>query len=152
ELKAFLGKDVKVLFNTDWHLDHTGSNEILKQAGAKIVAHENTKLWIGADFYSDWEKRSYKPRPAAALPTETFYTTGKMTFGSESIEYGYLPQAHTDGDIYVFFPGANVLVTGDVMTVGQYPVLDYVTGGWLGGLQNANAALLKIANADTRII
>ena len=56
--------------------------------------------------------------------------------------------AHTDGDIYVFFPQQNVLVAGDVLSVGQYPILDYVTGGWIGGLQNANQALLKIVNAD----
>jgi hypothetical protein len=39
-----------------------------------------------------------------------------------------------------------------VLSVGQYPILDYVTGGWIGGLQNANQALLKIANAETRIV
>jgi cyclase len=148
----FKGQPVKTVFNTDWHLDHTGSNEAFKKAGAKIVAHENTRLWIGADFYSDWDKHTYKPRPAAALPTDTFYTSGKMTFGKEPIEYGYMPQAHTDGDIYVFFPSQNVLVAGDVLTVDQYPVLDYVTGGWIGGLQNGLRDLLKVAKDDTRII
>jgi glyoxylase-like metal-dependent hydrolase (beta-lactamase superfamily II) len=148
----FKGQAVKTVFNTDWHLDHTGSNEAFKKAGAKVVAHENTRLWISADFYSDWDKHTYKPRPAAALPTDTFYTSGKMTFGNEPIEYGYMPQAHTDGDIYVFFPAQNVLVAGDVLTVGQYPVLDYVTGGWIGGLQNGLRDLLKVAKEDTRII
>jgi len=148
----FKGQRISVAFNTDWHFEHTGSNEALRKAGAKIIAHENTKLWIGADFYSDWEKRTYKPRPPDALPTDTFYTTGKMVFGEEPIEYGYMAQAHTDGDIYVFFPRQNVLVAGDVLSVGEYPILDYVTGGWIGGLQNANQALLKIANAETRIV
>ena len=150
--ERFNGQRVTAMFNTDWHLEHTGSNEAFRKSGAKIIAHENTKLWIGADFYSDWENKRYKPRPAEALPTETFYTTGKMTFGNEQIEYGYMMQAHTDGDIYVFFPQQNVLVTGDVVSVGRYPILDYVTGGWIGGLQNANQALLKIANGETRIV
>lgn len=148
----FKGQPVRAVFNTDWHLDHTGSNELFRKAGAKIYAHENTKLWIGADFYSDWDKHTYKPRPAAALPTNTFYTSGKMTFGKEPIEYGYVAQAHTDGDIYIFFPGQNVLAAGDLLSVGTYPLLDYVTGGWLGGLQNANTALLKVVNEETRII
>src|SRR6516165_5460526 len=56
----FKGQAVKAIINTDWHLDHTGSNEMFRKAGSKIYAHENTKLWIGADFYSDWEKRVYK--------------------------------------------------------------------------------------------
>jgi len=148
----FKDQPVKVVFNTDWHFEHTGSNEAFRKAGAKIIAHENTKLWIGADFYSDWEKRRYKRRPADAFPNETFYTNEKMTFGTERIEYGYMAQAHTDGDIYVFFPNQNILVAGDVLSVGQYPILDYVTGGWIGGLQNANQALLKLVTADTRII
>jgi glyoxylase-like metal-dependent hydrolase (beta-lactamase superfamily II) len=148
----FKGQPVKTVFNTDWHLEHTGSNDAFKKAGAKIMAHENTKLWIGADFYSDWDKHTYKPRTAEARPTDTFYVSGKMAFGNEKIEYGYMPQAHTDGDVYVFFPTQNVLVAGDVVSVGQYPVLDYVTGGWIGGLQNGLRDLLKVGNADTRII
>jgi cyclase len=148
----FKGSRVGVVFNTDWHLEHTGSNEVFRKSGAKILAHENTKLWLGTDFYSDWEKKRYKPRPAEALPSETFYTNGKTTFAGEPIEYGYMSQAHTDGDIYVFFPKQNVLVAGDVLSVGHYPILDHVTGGWLGGLQNANQALLKVANAETKIV
>ena len=148
----FKGKPVRTLFNTDWHLEHTGSNEPVRKAGAKVMAHENTKLWIGADFYSDWEKKSYKPRPAIAQPNETFYTSGTTMFGAEKVEYGYAPQAHTDGDIYVFFPGPNILYAGDLLSVGKYPVLDYVTGGWLGGLQQASQALLKVVNEQTKII
>jgi glyoxylase-like metal-dependent hydrolase (beta-lactamase superfamily II) len=148
----FKGQRVSAVFNTDWHSEHTGSNEAFRKSGAKIIAHENTKLWLGADFYSDWENKRYKPRPAEALPTETFYTDSKMTFGSARVEYGYMMQAHTDGDIYVFFPEQNVLVAGDVVSVGQYPILDYVTGGWIGGLQNATQALLKVGNAETKIV
>ena len=58
---------VDTLFNTHWHWDHTGSNEKLAKTGTKIIAHEYTKLWLGADFYVDWQNRQYKPRPAAAL-------------------------------------------------------------------------------------
>jgi glyoxylase-like metal-dependent hydrolase (beta-lactamase superfamily II) len=148
----FKAQPVKTVFNTDWHLEHTGSNEAFRKAGAKIISHENTKLWLGNDFFSDWENKRYKPRPAEALPSETFYTTGKATFGAEPIEYGYMMQAHTDGDVYVFFPQQNVLVAGDVLSVGRYPILDYVTGGWIGGMQQANQTLLKIANAETKIV
>ena len=52
---------------------------------------------MGAEMYVDWEKRTYKPLSAQALPNQTFYTPGKMTVGNERIEYGHLGQAHTDG-------------------------------------------------------
>ncbi len=143
---------VQMLFNTHWHYDHTGSNEALGKAGARILAHENTKLWLGGDFYVEWEQRAYKPRPAQALPNETFYTSGKTSFGSEEVVYDYLPRAHTDGDIAVFLPRHNVLVAGDLVTVGSYPVLDYTTGGWLGGMVDATKALIERSDDRTRIV
>ena len=147
------GKHVQALVNTHWHWDHTGGNERLGKDKVKIIAHENTKLWLGADFYCDWQdNRHYTPRPKAALPTETFYTSGKMTANGQDIEYAYLPRAHTDSDTYVFFPKANVLVAGGLVSVGHYPVLDYTTGGWIGGMDDASKALLGIANKDTRIV
>src|SRR5262245_26417225 len=68
----FKWQRVAAVFSTDWHLEHTGSTQAFRRAGGRVIAHENTKLWIGADFYSDWETKRYKPRPQDALPTETF--------------------------------------------------------------------------------
>ena len=147
------GQHIHTLINTHWHWDHTGGNERLGKDKVKIIAHENTKLWLGADFYCDWQdNRHYTPRPKVALPTETFYTSGQMTANGQDIVYGYLPRAHTDSDIYVFFPKANVLVAGGLVSVGAYPVLDYTTGGWIGGMDDASKALVGIANKDTRIV
>jgi cyclase len=146
------GKRVQSLFNTDWHREHTGANETVGKTGAKIIAHENTKQYLGAEIYVDWQNRTYKPLPTQALPNQTFYTSGTMTFGVERIDYGHLGQAHTDAAIYVFFPGSNVLVAGDALSVGKYPIADYTTGGWLGGLLAANKTLLGLANAETRIV
>jgi glyoxylase-like metal-dependent hydrolase (beta-lactamase superfamily II) len=145
---------VQVLFNTDWHWDNTGSNETLGKAGAKIIAHENTKLWLGAEVDVEWQKRIYKPLPAKALPAQTIFNnrSGKITFGKQQVTYGHVFQAHTDGDIYVFFPESNVLVTGDVFTVGAYPIPDYSTGGWLGGLVNGTKTLMAVGDAKTRVI
>ncbi len=147
------GQHIHTLINTHWHWDHTGGNERLGKDKVKIIAHENTKLWLGADFYCDWQdNRHYTPRPKVALPTETFYTSGQIRANGQDVVYGYLPRAHTDSDIYVFFPKANVLVAGGLVSVGAYPVLDYTTGGWIGGMDDASKALVGIANKDTRIV
>jgi glyoxylase-like metal-dependent hydrolase (beta-lactamase superfamily II) len=146
------GKPVEMLFNTSWRDEHTGSNESLGAAGAQILAHENTKLWLGADFFVEWEDRHYGPHPAAALPNKTFYTSGAVDFDGRKIEYLHLPRAHTDGDVAVLFRDANVLVAGGLATVGAYPVVDYVTGGWIGGLEAATRALLDATDESTRIV
>ena len=45
-----------------------------------------------------------------------------------------------------------MLVAGGAVTFGAYPVLDYTTGGWIGGLVDATTKLLDITNADTLIV
>ena len=72
---------IQALFNTHWHPEVTGSNDLLGKSGAKIIAHENTRLWMGAEIISMWQHRTYPPRPKDARPNTTFYTTGKMMFG-----------------------------------------------------------------------
>jgi glyoxylase-like metal-dependent hydrolase (beta-lactamase superfamily II) len=140
------------LFTTHWHWEQTGSNTVLGGAGTRIVAHENTRLWLSTDVDSKWEQRVYKRLPPKARPGKTFYTTGSLDFGGERIEYGHLPQAHTDGDLYVLFRNANVVVAGGVVSAGAYPVIDYCTGGWIGGMAIATETLLALGNEGTRFI
>jgi cyclase len=144
---------VELLFNTHWHPAHTGGNEALRTGDTDILAHELTRLWMSTEYYVDWEDRTYTPRDAAALPTRTFYSTAPqplvVEIGDEEIEYGHLPEAHTDGDIYVWLKERNVLAAGGVVTFGAYPVIDHATGGWIGGLVDATKKLLDITNADT---
>ncbi len=146
------GLPVRVLFNTHWHLDHTGSNEALGKAGAKIIAHHNTKRWLSSRVYVEAQARWYSPRPSEAIPTQEIAGLERLHFGDETIQYGPLAPAHTNGDIYVFFQNANVLMASDVVSVGRYPIMDYSTGGWIGGMIDATAALLKIGDASTRIV
>ena len=145
-----------VLFNTHWHTGHTGANEPFGRQGAKIVAHENTRLWMSTEYHVDWQDRTYGPQPAAALPTETFFSSDPqpivLDLGGERIEYGHLREAHTDGDIYVFFRERNVIAAGGVVSAGAYPVLDYATGGWIGGLMDATQALIALSDGDTIIV
>jgi cyclase len=82
----------------------------------------------------------------------TFYTSGSVDFGGRKVEYRYLPRAHTDGDVAVFFPDANVLAVGALLAVGAYPVPDYATGGWIGGLEAATRALLDATDSSTKVV
>ena len=64
------GKRLTTLFNTDWCADHTGSNEALGAIGAQIIAHEHTKQYLANDQFVEWQKRTYKAKPPAALSDE----------------------------------------------------------------------------------
>ena len=154
--KELGGAPVDLLFNTHWHLAHTGGNEALAAAGTRIIAHENTRLWMSTEHYVDWQDRRYAPRPAAALPTDTFFSSDPqpqaIDLGDERLEYGHLREAHTDGDIYVFLRERNVIATGGVVAGDGYPVLDHATGGWIGGLMDATRKLLDLTDADTLVV
>ena len=143
---------VKLLFNTHWHGDHVGSNEFLGAKGVKIMAHANAKKWLSQKVVSEAFGSTTEPLKPEGLPTELITKNGKMKFGKESIDYVYYPLAHTDNDVYLFFPAANVLHTGDLFFNTTYPVIDYSTGGWIGGMHMALDQLLKVGNAQTKII
>jgi glyoxylase-like metal-dependent hydrolase (beta-lactamase superfamily II) len=161
-LKGFLGErfgnaPVGVLFNTHWHLDHTGGNDALVgERSIPVIAHENTRLWMSTKFYSDWEERHYERRAPAARPNRTFFTSDRqpltLDFSGEAVSYGHLLEAHTDGDIYVRFPQHNVIVAGGAVTAERYPVLDFITGGWIGGMVDATTKLLAMTDDETLVV
>jgi glyoxylase-like metal-dependent hydrolase (beta-lactamase superfamily II) len=143
---------IRTLFNSHWHLDQTGSNEAIGRSGATIIAHEKTRQRLATDYYLPIEDRYQKALPPEAQPSETFYTRGEMLVDDERIEYGYLLEAHTDGDIYVFFRDQNVLAAGDAVSPLRDPELDWFGGGWLGGRVDALQLLLDISDEHTQFI
>ena len=146
------GGRVTTLFNTHWHREQVGGNLAFGRSEATIIAHEKTRAHLATDYYLWDEDRYEKARPAAAHPTVTFFSGDQALAGNERIEYGHLLEAHTDGDIYVFFRDANVLAAGDAISPLRDPVLDWFGGGWLGGRVDAQEKLLKLSNAETRIV
>lgn len=146
------GGRVRVLFNTHWHSDQVGANEALGRAGAKIIAHEKTRVRLATGYYLPAEDRYTKPLPDKALPAESFYTRGETLVDGERIEYGYLLEAHTDGDIYVYFRDSNVLAVGCAVSPTRDPVLDWFGGGWLGGRIDALKLLLEIGDERTQFV
>jgi glyoxylase-like metal-dependent hydrolase (beta-lactamase superfamily II) len=144
---------VHTLFNTHWHPEQTGSNESLGQAGATIVAQENTKLWLTTEVTWPWNDETVEPLPRVALPNKTFYGDAELDVGGRRVRCGHLRDCpHTDGDMYVFFPDDNVLAVGDAVTGAGWPAIDWWTGGWIGGLVGGLDMLFYVANAETRIV
>jgi len=145
------GRVVTVL-NTHWHPDQVGSNAAFGRDGAAIVAHAKTRQRLAAGYYLPDEDRYQPPAPPAARPTRIFHDRGELSVDGERVEYGYLLEAHTDGDIYVHFRDANVIAVGDAVSPARDPAIDWFGGGWLGGRVDALARLLERIDDETLVV
>jgi glyoxylase-like metal-dependent hydrolase (beta-lactamase superfamily II) len=146
------GAPITHLINTHWHFDHADGNEWLHAAGAKIIAHENTRKHLaGIQRVEDWDY-NFLPSPAGAIPSEVFAKEHQLKLDGATIDLKYHGPAHTDGDISVTFTEANILHAGDIYWNGIYPFIDYSTGGSIDGTIAASDACLAMAGNDTIII
>jgi cyclase len=144
------GGPVRTLFNTHWHPEQTGSNQTLGTAGVTIIAQENTRLWLQQNITWPWNGKKFNKFPKVAQPNKTFYDKGALDSG---IRYGYISDAaHTDGDLYVYFPQQNILAVGDAAYGQGWPVVDWWTGGWIGGIVGGLQRIQSVANKDTKIV
>ena len=151
-LKSISDKGVHTLFNTHWHDEQCGGNEVIGKSGARIIASQKTWHHLSTEYYLPHEQRYHKALPAAALPTMKFTDKASAQIGGANIDYGTLIEPHTDGDIYVYFREANILAAGGAVSSDSDPELDWYGGGWLGGRATSLATLVKLTNADTLII
>jgi glyoxylase-like metal-dependent hydrolase (beta-lactamase superfamily II) len=143
---------IQTLINTHWHPEQTGCNEAVGRDGGVIIAHEKTRMYLSNSVTSVTFEGRLKPLPEVARPTKTTQQGGSLKFAGKQVDYGYLPQAHTDGDLFVHFPEMNVLIGGGVVSGEQWPLLDYHNGAWFGGRVRACERLAKLVQPDTRVV
>ena len=143
---------VHTLINTHAHPEQVGANEAVGKAGGTIVAHENAKRYLSTPVESVTFKGRRKPLPSPARPTKAVRGDGSMEFGGQQIDYGYLPAAHTDGDLFLYLPKLNLLDAGGVVSAESWPLVDYKNGAWLGGRVRALERLADMVKPDTRVV
>lgn len=147
-------EDIKYLINTHIHVDHVGGNANLAERGVVIFSHENTRQRF-------LEERSRFPRaggswvpqqPESARPQITFNDEMTFHFNGEEVLTFKVPPAHTDGDVFVYFPESDVMHLGDVYRTTSYPIIDLYNGGSLRGTIAALDQAIDMAGPNTKVI
>ena len=155
-LKAVHGRlgtrRIHSLVNTHWHPEQTGLNEAAGKDGATILAHEVTRLCTGRKLRSPLFDGTIGPLPEGARPTKTTYDREAFDFDGEEVQVRHLPGAHTDGDLYVYFPKRNVVVAGGPVTSDRWPVMDYLNGGFMHGFVRSYEILSDLVKPDTLVV
>ena len=151
-LNSLDSRPIKRLINTHWHFDHSDGNEWLHAEGATILAHENTRKHLDSgQRVADWNF-NFPPAPAGALPSEVITAGKTLHHNGMTLSLSVHPNAHTDGDIAVYFTEADILHTGDVWWNGIYPFIDYSTGGGIDGTIRAADAVISMTSDKTIIV
>jgi glyoxylase-like metal-dependent hydrolase (beta-lactamase superfamily II) len=143
---------VKYLINTHFHGDHTGGNAGFAQEGVTVLAEDWVRYRLGNGTVNGLTGNRTPPAPPAALPKEVYADTKILELGGRTAHLGHPTNAHTDGDTFVYLRDANVLSTGDIVTFGRYPNIDFANGGNIRGMITAVDGYLNIANDNTKIV
>ena len=151
-IAAVSPQPIKFLINTHHHGDHTGGNGPFAAGGVTVVGHVNLKTMLAAGTTHNVSGAKVPPLPANALPKQTYTDASTVAVKGRSAQLKHPLNAHTGGDTYVYFADANVLSTGDTVTVGRYPNIDFLNGGNIKGMIAASDAYLALANDTTKIV
>ncbi len=142
-IKDITNKPVDFLINTHFHWDHAGNNGPMAKAGARIFAHENARQRL---------REELDKAADGALPVFTFAHEMHFHLNGNDMQILHLPNAHTDGDIAIFFKNLNTIHTGDVYVNGKFPYIDIENGGSIAGIIAAHQKIITLTNDETKII
>jgi glyoxylase-like metal-dependent hydrolase (beta-lactamase superfamily II) len=147
-LASVNGDPIKQLINTHWHFDHAGGNEWVHEAGASILAHENTRKHLSRDTRVEGNfSYTFPAVPAGALPSTVFKEEHTLHANNSTLLLKHYQPAHTDSDISVHFVEADILHTGDTFWNRDYPFIDYWTGGSIDGqIRAAEANIARVTD------
>ena len=150
-IKQLTPQPIKFVVNTHVHGDHTGGDENFGKMGATIISREELRFRL-AHPNPQANGQPGTPAPAVGLPKQTYRERLTLYMNGEEVQLIAVPRAHTDGDTMVYFPGLDIIMTGDFYRAIQYPNVDRGNGGSLQGLIDGLGTVIGRAGPATKII
>ena len=136
-----------LIINTHFH--HGGANDAFGQE-TTIIAHHTVRARMQREVLM-YGQMPIGPWTSAGLPDLTFDSTLTVHFNNDTLRLLHFPEAHTDGDVVVFFEKANVVVTGDLF-VPSLGVCDLANGCRWDAFLEGMRRLLELVPRDAVIV
>jgi glyoxylase-like metal-dependent hydrolase (beta-lactamase superfamily II) len=134
---------IRFMVNTHLHPDHTGGNENLGKLGVTLLSRDQLRTRLSG---------GQRPSPPPALAVLTYDAPITIHMNGEDVRLIPVPTAHTDGDTMIYFPNADVIMTGDFYRAVGYPYPDRNNGGSFKGLIDGLNAVINLAKPTTKIV
>jgi len=162
-IKAISSRPIRMIVNTSADMDHVGGNAIVGAAGvglspdpfgdgnhATVLAHENVLLRLSALGSNGAESAV----PTRMLPNDTFTSRYRSFYvNDDAVQVIRQTGAHSDSDVMVLFRKADVIATGDVIDLRQFPVIDQARGGSIQGeIEGLNRLLTEFVVAGSPLV
>jgi glyoxylase-like metal-dependent hydrolase (beta-lactamase superfamily II) len=150
-IRKLTPEPIRFVVNTHVHGDHTGGNENFGRMGATIIAREELRNRL---MHPNPLPNGQPGTPTAAvgLPKLSYGNRMTLHMNGQEVQLIAVPRAHTDGDTMVWFPGLDVVMTGDFYRAVGYPNVDLKNGGSLQGLIDGLGTVIGRAGPRTKII
>jgi glyoxylase-like metal-dependent hydrolase (beta-lactamase superfamily II) len=129
--------------NTHHHPDHSSGDPNFGAMGVTIMSRDELRAHLAS---------GNNPMAAAGLPAITYKEPVTMHINGDDVQLIPVMNAHTDGDTMVYFPKADVIMTGDFYRSIQYPNIDRTNGGSLKGVIDGLNAVVALAKPSTKIV
>lgn len=124
--------EVTAVVNSHWHWDHSFGNAAFRKHWPDLPIHaqENAALWLTERAagvkeemagHEGFERAEELEDTEIVVPDRVFETSAVIDLGDRVVELIHPGRGHTDGDVVVRVPDANVLHAADLIEESAHP-------------------------------
>jgi glyoxylase-like metal-dependent hydrolase (beta-lactamase superfamily II) len=128
EIRTVTPLPIRHVILTHYHADHLYGLQVLKAAGANVIAHAAAREYLNSDAAqrrleaSRDELRPWIDAATRLVPADRWIDGDTdLRLGGTEIQIRHVGPAHTPEDVVVFVPQAGALFTGDLAFRGRIP-------------------------------
>jgi cyclase len=150
-IRSVTDKPILYAVNTHYHWDHTNGNQLFADLGATVVSSRLTREFMTTRYERQKEfllGRGFEIAHDPMFPAETFDaaagTERTLDLGGVSLRLFFAGKAESDDAIAVHVESENVLMAGDTVMTGSFPIFGQPV--WDEGLEGTGQWETTIAN------